>query len=357
MSWRDDDGADGPLGRSGRPGGDWQGLRPSFDNPLSWSLPILRVAGITVRVHVLFLLFIIIVLLRALASPDRDDASTLLDVRLVAAGLACLFTIVLMHEFGHCLACRWSGGEASEILMWPLGGLAFCRPRPRWSSHLATAVGGPAVNVVFCTVATILLVVQVQDRPGVTLANPLRVYAALAGLNDSWPLTILYLVNWCSLVLLAFNLVPVFPLDGGRILQAVLWRRLGYAASMRLSVRIGYVGAIALGLLGVFIHWAVIAVACFGGIVCYLTHRQLEFTEWLMDEDGEGVLVPDGDDPSSAGRSIRRERQARRRAAIEAEEEQQVDAILQKIAEAGMASLSARERRLLRRVTERRRRR
>jgi Zn-dependent protease len=113
---------DDPWRKLGRPGGDWQGLRPSFDNPVTWSIPVGRVAGIDVRLHAIFLLFIAVEFVR---ESLEATTTTFIPLCMVLGGLV---LIVFLHELGHCLACRWVGGQAMEILMWPLGGLAFTLP-------------------------------------------------------------------------------------------------------------------------------------------------------------------------------------------------------------------------------------
>ncbi len=355
MTWRgrEDAGEGNPLRGFGRPGGDWRGLRPSFDNPLTWSLPLARVAGIDVRVHLIFLVFIAVELMRA----GIDGGS--MSMRLAGLMLALLFGIVLLHEFGHCLACRRAGGNADEILMWPLGGLAWCRPPNRWRAHLVTAAGGPAVNVAIAAVLVPVLGLWTGAWIGVAIPNPL----SLGGLFHeavarSWTLSALYLAGHVNLVILLFNLLPIFPLDGGRIAQACLWPKLGYAASMRLAVRVGYVGAIALGAMGLVMgDFTLVFIALFGGVTCWITHRQLAFTQELMgfapDEDAAGLYdAPAKERPPSA----RSRRRAARRAARRRQETNRDDAILKKIADTGMKSLTWSERRLLKRATKSKRR-
>src|SRR6185436_17637302 len=111
-------------------------------------------------------------------------------------------------------------------------------------------------------------------------------------INDSWGMMTLYLVNWWAVILLVFNLLPIFPLDGGRLMQALLWPRLGYARAMRWSVRAGYVGAILLGITGLVLkEWTWVGIAIFGGLVCHATVKELEFTEEALGfEDSEGRL-------------------------------------------------------------------
>src|ERR1700751_4981620 len=87
-------------------------------DPFSWSLPLGRVFGITVRVHMLFFVFVLAMWIKVAVNSGNEQALWLL----VLMGL--LFLSVLLHEFGHCFAARHVDGEANEILLWPLGGLA-----------------------------------------------------------------------------------------------------------------------------------------------------------------------------------------------------------------------------------------
>lgn len=352
MSWEHRDYAsdDDPMRRFGRPGGDWQGLRPAIDNPMTWSLPLARILEITVRVHVIFLIYIVIELLRPVLGSSG------LHIGPTVVLLACLFGVVLAHEFGHCLACRWAGGAADEILMWPLGGLAYCRPPQLWKAHLVTAAGGPMVNVLVLLVLVPVLGLWTGQWWGVAIPNPLSLYLP-ADVSAPLLLMTLYLLNAVSLVLLLFNLLPIFPLDGGRILQALLWPKVGYVRSMRYAVRTGYVGAIGLGIMGFVIgNVMLVCIAIFGGITCYITHRQLQFTQETLgfesDDYSASLHGPDEDDAARAG-PTRRERAKQRRARRELEESIAVDGILQKIAARGIESLSGAEKRRLRRATRR----
>lgn len=361
MSWRDRDEGEHDGRGLGRPGGDWQGMRPSFDNPFTWSLPLFRAGGIHVRMHLFFLIFVIVTVLRS-NLPEKGAAPTPMDARLTAIAMAGLFILVLAHEFGHCLACRRSGGVANEILMWPLGGLAFCQPPNHWRAHLSTAIGGPLVNVAFLAVIGPMLGALTGIWIGVALPNPL----SFDGLNElavsqSLAMQSLYLLNTINLMLLLFNLLPIFPLDGGRIVQSLSWPRLGYSRSMIVAVRIGYIGALLLGLFGAVIsQWMLVGVAIFCGITCYITQKQLQWTNEMLgfESDEYAISAFTGTEPQEdpAPVAVRREeRQARRRAEREADEAREVDRVLQKIAKSGMASLNQSERAVLERETERKR--
>ena len=139
-----------------------------------------------------------------------------------------LFALVLMHEFGHSLACRQVGGTAREIILWPLGGVAFVTPPPRPGPILWSIAAGPLVNLVLVPVFIGLLAL------GRSLGWPMEApftYALLDRLQD---------INY---VLLIFNMLPIYPLDGGQILHALLWFPLGRAKSLMVASAIGLLGA------------------------------------------------------------------------------------------------------------------
>jgi Zn-dependent protease len=144
-----------------------------------------------------------------------------------------LFAIVTMHEFGHALACRSVGGQAKHIVLWPLGGVAFVSPPQRPGAVLWSIVAGPLVNVMLVPV-TVLLYFGV----GGTLGN-LFVLPPQGG----------DLVVFCrfllliNLMLLIFNMLPVYPLDGGQTLMALLWFVIGRALSLQIVSIIGLVVA------------------------------------------------------------------------------------------------------------------
>src|SRR5262249_15606871 len=139
-----------------------------------------------------------------------------------------LFGIVLLHEFGHALACRQVGGQANRIMLWPLGGVAFVQPPPRPGALLWSIAAGPLVNVVLVPV-TVMAVVLARG----------------AGLQDAQPDFVHFLLSIAviNFGLLIFNLLPIYPLDGGQILQALLWFVIGRARSLMVSGIIGLAAA------------------------------------------------------------------------------------------------------------------
>jgi len=146
-----------------------------------------------------------------------------------------LFAIVLLHEMGHALACRSVGGRADEIVLWPLGGVAYVAPPMRPGATLWSIAAGPLVNV-----GLVFVFVGVRVLSG-TLPWPENPSDAV------WFLHILWIVN---LGLLIFNLLPIYPLDGGQIVRALLWFAIGRAQSLLVASIIGFAG-VAVMLLGV----------------------------------------------------------------------------------------------------------
>ena len=157
-----------------------------------------------------------------------------------------LFAIVLLHEFGHALACRQTGGIADRIVLWPLGGIAFVSPPRRPGAMLWSIAAGPLVNVLLLPILSVAIVL-VPLGPEVVPTN-LALF--------------LWHVWWINLGLLIFNILPIYPLDGGQILRSLLWFPLGEIRSLQIASVIGLIGSIALAgvslLLGMDIFWTAI---------------------------------------------------------------------------------------------------
>ena len=128
-----------------------------------------------------------------------------------------LFVLVTMHEFGHALACRQVGGRAERIVLWPLGGIAFVSPPPRAGAMLWSIAAGPMVNLLLLPILT-----YAQHAAG---------RAGWVNTNVDAYLVLLWLWR-INLMLLLFNLLPIYPLDGGQIVRALLWFPLGQIRSL-----------------------------------------------------------------------------------------------------------------------------
>jgi Zn-dependent protease len=168
-----------------------------------------------------------------------------------------LFAIVLLHEFGHALACRQVGGTVDRIMLWPLGGVAYVDPPQRPGATLWSLAAGPLVNVALMPVL-----------------GAAWWAARAAGLKQSAPdaYTLVFWVLWIDVILLVFNLLPVYPLDGGQILRSLLWFFMGRARSLYVATILGFVGAAGLVGIALWMHstWslliaAYILMSCWGG--------------------------------------------------------------------------------------------
>src|SRR5262249_7946308 len=141
-----------------------------------------------------------------------------------------LFLIVTLHEFGHALACRQVGAQANQIVLWPLGGIAFVNPPPRPGATLWSIAAGPLVNV---ALVPVLLAIAAFNRS-------LRSAGGTATTSDVGLL--LHTIALINLGLLIFNLLPIYPLDGGQILRSLLWFVIGRTRSLMAAVVIGFIG-------------------------------------------------------------------------------------------------------------------
>jgi Zn-dependent protease/CBS domain-containing protein len=198
---------------------------------MAWSWRIGRVAGIPIFVHWTFLVLIGWLLIEEVAQ-GHSLVQALGGVGFVLA----LFGCVVLHELGHALTARRFGIPTADITLLPIGGVARLQRMPeRPGQELLVALAGPAVNVV---IAAALYAAGVRFSTG--LGNPKH-------LVESGFWSKLLLVN-CWLV--GFNLLPAFPMDGGRVLRALLAMRMEYARATRLAASIGQVVAIGFALFG-----------------------------------------------------------------------------------------------------------
>lgn len=198
---------------------------------MSWSLRIARVAGIPIYVHWTFMILIAWVIFGSWRQGQSVEA-TVAGVGFVLS----IFGCVVVHELGHALAARRYGVETSDITLLPIGGVARLQRIPEQpSQEFVIALAGPAVNV---TIVVGLLI------GGVRLPGAMQDAQHLVG-GDFLPK--LLEVN---LFLALFNLVPAFPMDGGRVLRALLAMTMPYARATRMAASIGQFIAIGFGFLG-----------------------------------------------------------------------------------------------------------
>src|SRR5580704_7817337 len=155
------------------------------------SFRLFRVAGIQVYLHWSWL---VVAYIEIVSRVNKYQSMAWNVIEYLA-----LFGIVLMHEFGHALACRQVGGEADRIMLWPLGGVAFVQPPPRPGALLWSIAAGPLVNVILLPITIIAFML-----------------AAGAGWQLQYPDFVHFLssIAVINFALLAFNMLPIYPLDG-----------------------------------------------------------------------------------------------------------------------------------------------
>jgi len=169
-----------------------------------------------------------------------------------------LFLIVMLHEFGHAFACRQVGGRANRIVLWPLGGVAYVDPPPRPGPTLWSIAAGPLVNLALAPILAALYFMGRSSGWASTMPDTFHLVRAILAIDVG---------------LLIFNILPVYPLDGGQILRSLLWFVLGRARSLMVTTIlgiIGIVGIIGLALFSKDVWLAAIAffmlMNCWGGL-------------------------------------------------------------------------------------------
>src|SRR5258708_6531669 len=205
----------------------------------SWSIPVGRLFGIEIRIHLTFLFLLFFVLSTEGATQDAGAALRVLAL------VGIVFGSVVLHELGHALVARGSGIPAKGIILLPIGGITILDEAHAipdsinaWKRDIRIAVAGPLVNLVIAGLSAIVLLAVM---PGFSLtARPLLHSSAL-----------LRSIVWSNLYLGLFNLLPAYPMDGGRVLRAVFSRRTDMVQATQRAVRIGHVFSIMFMMVGV----------------------------------------------------------------------------------------------------------
>jgi Zn-dependent protease len=433
-------------------------------DPLTWSFPLTRLFGILIRVHLLFPLVAIGLILRV---AFQKDVLPFLWVEACVL-MVLLFVSVLLHEFGHCFGARAVDGDATEVLLWPLGGLASTEVPHTPRANFITTAAGPAVNLVLCLAACVVLAFAtlvpsfkpwadpyfpvawnwsdhkwygckqghddfntftayqiVEDNKDgryvnwydVDEANKVETktnksvrevflhpddvvllksddgklvkdlkYGPYGVCNDKekkgpgvpvkaealgphclWVVQVsrLFWLNWFLFLL---NLVPAFPLDGGRLLQCLLWWRADYRQGTLTAIFVGFLMMLVFGVLSIVLYEPlVLGLALFMYVAC---RRQ-----WILLETGgeeslfgydfsEGYTSLERDQPQPAPPRRRQswfqrwlqrraERKMRREQEQREAEERRMDELLEKVQRVGMQGLTEEERRFLIRASAR----
>lgn len=201
---------------------------------MRWSYRIVRVAGIDVKIHVTFLLLL------AWLGAMRWQTGGLAGAAEGVGFTLLLFLCVLLHEFGHAFAARAYGIRTPDITLLPIGGVARLERMPdKPVQELVVAIAGPAVNVVIAAILFFVLAAKFRFSE----------LADLDQLGESLPANLLAV----NVMLVVFNAIPAFPMDGGRVLRALLAMKFDYVLATTIAARVGQVlagGFAVAGLLG-----------------------------------------------------------------------------------------------------------
>ena len=198
---------------------------------MTWSFPIGHLFGSELRVHATF--FLLLLWIGVVGWMQAGPVGALMSVLFILA----LFTCVVAHEFGHALMARRYGIATPDITLLPIGGLARLERMPeKPAQEIAVALAGPAVNVV------IWLVLVMVFRAPTDLEQLAEIEDPATGFLGR-----LAVVN---LILVVFNMLPAFPMDGGRVFRALLSTRMSRVQATRIAAQAGQVMAFAFGFLG-----------------------------------------------------------------------------------------------------------
>ena len=211
------------------------------------AFPIFRLARVQVYLHFTWFIVAAIEIVR-FAGRYRNPIWAAFEY-------LALFAIVLAHEFGHAFACRQTGGQADTILLWPLGGIAFVKPPPRPGAYLWSIATGPLVNVVLFPIFTFFVFTLVGLHLKTVHPDFYKFVVTVFFMNG---------------FLLFFNLIPIYPLDGGQIVRGLLWFKVGPIRSLKAASIIGFAGAIAFAL------WAIASRSIWLGILAFFIFAQAQ---------------------------------------------------------------------------------
>ncbi|HKS15711.1 MAG TPA: site-2 protease family protein [Planctomycetota bacterium] len=311
---------------------------------LNWSFRIFTIFGIPIRVHWTLILVWVIYLLRPLVQGGGG-----MDVLWVAAGLLILNLHILLHELGHCWGARHVGEDAEQILLWPLGGMAYVGHSENPKRDMIITAAGPSVTVILGILTAVALgAVGIPWNWG--YLNPFDTWwpfgLGFGGLLLLWSLKL-------AVVLAAFNLlVPAFPFDGGRLLLSYLTLHNPTGRAMLISSTISMPIGIVLIVWGVLQNELLLSFIGLNVVFEALNMRRMVVPDEAYSIKGYSDRGYRFEEPRKEGyfakrRRLKREREVARRDAEVAELKARVDELLDKVNRVGMANLSPSERKAL----------
>ena len=215
-----------------------------------WSFRLTRIAGIDVRVHLTFFLLLVWIGL-SVWEQTRSQTAVLQGMAFVLT----LFACVVLHEFGHALTARRFGIRTRRITLWPIGGVASMERMPDDpKQEILVALAGPAVNVVIA--AALWLMLTAADYQPVSVAQDPAALFIDGG-------AFVYNIMVINVVLAVFNMLPAFPMDGGRVLRASLALAMPHHEATRRAASVGQTLALGLFILGILYNPILVVIAMF----------------------------------------------------------------------------------------------
>ncbi len=244
----------------------------------SWSIPAGRLFGVEIRIHLtfIFLLAFVWMIESTPGAPPPGNALAL---------VALVFASVVLHEMGHALAAMRSGFVVRSLVLMPIGGLAFSEEtglasrRSSAERDIAVALAGPVVSLAAAFVSAVVLLTA---APEIALWKPPFLHSGHLARS----------LVWTNLFLAGLNLLPAYPLDGGRVLRALLARRVDYARATRLAVSIGQGFAMLFMLAGIWNTWLMMT-GFFLFVAAQIEERALVFQSVLETVCMEDVMLTD----------------------------------------------------------------
>lgn len=210
------------------------------------SLYLGRIFGIATYIHWTFWILLLWVSLREMMNGGLADGL------LSTAFFLSIFICVYLHELGHALAAHQFGVRTLDITLLPIGGLARLERMPGGFDEVLVALAGPAVNAVISAVLLVILLV----------GNNLESASSLSD-TEPWKLGFVLQLLFVNLTLIAFNLIPAFPMDGGRVLRGFLTVSLGNLRATEIAARIGRTLSLLMVVVGIFTSWSLVLLGGF----------------------------------------------------------------------------------------------
>jgi len=248
----------------------------------NWSIPAGRIFGIDIRIHLSFVFLLAFVWMTELAAHRATSP---------ARGMALVgivFASVVLHELGHALASMQLGMAVKAVILLPIGGIAQLdesQPAtksaiPAWKREILVALAGPIVNLLLAFVAGSILL---------AVAPEVHLTAKPSVISDNLPRSLV----WVNVWLAVFNLLPAYPMDGGRVLRALFSRTMDAVHATRRAVSIGQTLATLLMVLGMFLNVWLIMIGIFLFLAAQLEERAAVFQSVLETVYLEDIMLTD----------------------------------------------------------------